>query len=292
MDNWNEMRSAYKLAKFGTLSATANDIGVHRSTVMRHIDILEEALKVKLFQRNDKGYIPTEAGLEIMRLGEVTENHFDQFVNQAKNKENLMKGILTITCVSELAKGVIPSINKFQNRYPEMQVDIIGDNRKYGLEYGEADLAVRTGEKPTTLDNIVVPFINIELTLCVHKDYIRRFGLPDKNNITSHRFIAQKERLLHFPWNEWIYTTIPQKHIILTSSNQTILNYALLDGCGLGFTTKQTLENNENLIEIDIGKIWTVPTWILIHRDMVNMPKVRQFLDILKQNNDLKLELN
>ena len=54
MDKWNEIRTAYKLAKLRTLSATAQDMGIHRSTVMRHIDALEEHLGVILFQRNDK----------------------------------------------------------------------------------------------------------------------------------------------------------------------------------------------------------------------------------------------
>ncbi|KNC65158.1 LysR family transcriptional regulator, partial [Pseudoalteromonas rubra] len=67
MNKWTEMRTAYRLAKLGTLSATAQELGVHRSTVMRHIDVLESALGVTLFQRNDRGYLPTEAGLEIMR---------------------------------------------------------------------------------------------------------------------------------------------------------------------------------------------------------------------------------
>ena len=65
MEKWTEFKTAYKLAKFGTLSATAKDLGIHRSTVMRQIDVLEESLGVKLFQRNDKGYLPTEAGLEV-----------------------------------------------------------------------------------------------------------------------------------------------------------------------------------------------------------------------------------
>lgn len=140
MDKWNEIRTAYKLAQHQTLSATAQEMGVHRSTVMRHIDTLEAELGVLLFQRNDKGYLPTEAGLEIMRLGEVTENHFSQLGAQIKSKEQALSGTLTVTAINDMASMLMPVIQQYQRCYPNMRVDFIGDLRKFNLEYGEAIL--------------------------------------------------------------------------------------------------------------------------------------------------------
>lgn len=34
--------------------------------------------------------------------------------------------------------------------------------------------------------------------------------------------------------------------------------------------------------EVIITEQWSVPIWLLVHRDMINLPKIRQFLDILK----------
>ena len=157
MEKWTELRTAYKLAKLGTLSATAEEIGVHRSTVMRHIDALEEHLGVVLFQRNDKGYIPTEAGLEIQRLGEVTDNQFSNLSGRLQSKEQPLQGTLTITMVNETASLLLPTINQYQAQHPGMRVNIVGDLRNFNLEYGEADIAIRGGLKPETPDNIVMP---------------------------------------------------------------------------------------------------------------------------------------
>ena len=49
MNRWYFIRTAYRLAKLGTISATAEELEVHRDTVLRHIDALEEELDVKLF---------------------------------------------------------------------------------------------------------------------------------------------------------------------------------------------------------------------------------------------------
>lgn len=283
MDRWTELRTAYKLAKLKTLSATAIELGIHRSTVMRHIDALEEALGVKLFQRNDKGYLPTEAGLEVMHLGEVTELRFGQFANKARNKEEMLQGTLTLTCVPEMGKIFLPSIIEYQSQFPQMSVDIRGDLRNYELEYGEADLALRTGKKPTTLDNIVIPFSDVEVVLSAHKSYVEKFGLPTTRNISLHKFMALSDRPQHLDWNEWIYNNVPKQQIQLTSLSPQILHEALLKGVGIGVSTRHTLETMPDLIEVDIGERWTIPVWILVHRDMVNIPKIRKFLDILKQ---------
>jgi DNA-binding transcriptional LysR family regulator len=292
MDKWTEFKTAYKLAKYGTLSATAKDLAIHRSTVMRQIDVLEESLGVKLFQRNDKGYIPTEAGLEVMRLGEITDVQLTQFANKAKNKEDVLEGVIKVTCVNELALLLFPAITKYQSLYPQVKFEIIGDIRKYDLEYGEADLAIRTGEKPTTLDNIVIPFAKIALVLCAHQKYVDMHGLPTKENLNKHKFVANSERLAHIPWNEWIHDHASQENISLTSSSQQILNYALQTGAGIGVSTKETVQNNNQLHALDIGKHWEVNTWILVHRDIINIPKVRKFIDLLKQEQQSYMDLN
>ncbi|WP_176716698.1 hypothetical protein [Pseudoalteromonas luteoviolacea] len=37
------------------------------------------------------------------------------------------------------------------------------------------------------------------------------------------------------------------------------------------------------LIEVDIGQQWQVNAWMLVHRDMLNMPKVRAFIDLVNR---------
>lgn len=291
MDKWTELRTAYRLAKLGTLSATAKDIGVHRSTVMRHIDVLEASLKIKLFQRNDKGYIATQAGLDIMRLGEITDVQFSQFVNRAKSQEEFLSGTLTITCVSELSQLLFPTIMEYQARYPQMKVEIDADTRKYDLEYGEADLAIRTGNKPETLDNIVMPFTDVAISFCVHQNYIKQHGLPKLENITQHKFFALKERLEHLPWNEWVYQNIPIENINIVASNQQVLNYALQQGCGIGLAAKESLNNHPFLVEVNVETDWLVNTWLLVHRDMINLPKIRKFIALLKDTELPALQL-
>lgn len=290
MDKWTEIKTAYKLAKLGTLSATAQSLGIHRSTVMRHIDALEDNLGVVLFQRNDKGYIPTEAGLDLMRLGEVTDNQFSQLISRLKSQEQILEGKLTITIVSDIISMIMPSIYQYQTEYPCMQVEVIGDLRNFKLEYGEADIAIRGGDKPTTPDNIVLPLLKEELILCAHQNYIDRHGKPTQDNLNQHKFVALNERPPHLIGNEWIYENVPDENIVLRGNDSQILFHGVKAGSGIGFMPAQMIERNSNLHPIPSSLVWDVEIWVLIHRDMFNMPKIRKFLDILKAQKDWPMD--
>lgn len=291
MDKWNEIRTAYHLAKLGTLSATAEQLGVHRSTVMRHIDTLEESLGLTLFQRNDKGYLPTEAGLEIMRLGEVTDNQFSQLSSRLKSSEQILEGTITITIVSEMASILMPAIKRYQSLYPDMNVELVGDIRNFNLEYGEADIAIRAGDRPTTPDNIVRPLLDTQLVLCAHKGYVEQYGLASLDTISEHRFIALKDRPEHLIWNEWIHNSVDKKKIAILGSSQQLLTHALFAGCGIGVLPKEAVVENDELIEMPIAFDWQVSIWALVHRDMLNMPKIRKFLDILLEQKNWSIKL-
>ena len=66
LDNWDEIRTAFQVARMGTVSGAAEVLGVHHATVIRHIDSLEGKLGVKLFQRHARGYTPTDAGMDLL----------------------------------------------------------------------------------------------------------------------------------------------------------------------------------------------------------------------------------
>jgi len=78
MDNWDEIRTAYHVARMGTVSGAAEVLGVHHATVIRHIDALEQRLGVKLFQRHPRGYTATEAGEDLLRVAAATDDRSEE----------------------------------------------------------------------------------------------------------------------------------------------------------------------------------------------------------------------
>ncbi len=283
MNRWNEIRTAYQLAKLGTVSATAKELGVHRATVMRHIDALEAAMETVLFQRNDKGYIPTQAGIELMQVAEVSDHHFSRLALKFKSIDEELSGVLRITAVEEMAQYLMPVVAHYQMKHPKMRVEFIGDLRNFALEYGEADIAIRAGARPTTPDNIVFELFSRELVFCAHSSYIERLGMPNSvNAMTEHHFVCLKDRAAHLAWNEWIYQHIESEKISVMATSMRSVFEAILAGCGIGILPKDTVETESELVELSLGETWQVSVWGLVHRDMYKLSKVKEFVALLK----------
>lgn len=62
MEHWTELRTAWLVAKLGTVSAATAAPGVHWATVTRRVDSLETAFGAPLSLCHARGYMPTAAG--------------------------------------------------------------------------------------------------------------------------------------------------------------------------------------------------------------------------------------
>ena len=90
--SWDDIRIALAVARSGTVSGAAEALGVHHATVIRHIDALEAQLGAKLFQRHARGYTPTEAGEDLLRVAQATEDQFNQLQGRIKGRGEGVSG--------------------------------------------------------------------------------------------------------------------------------------------------------------------------------------------------------
>ena len=134
-----------QVARLGTVSAAAEALGVHRATVLRHIDELEAELGVRLFQRSARGYLPTEAGEDLLRVAGTADEQFGQFASRARGRTEQLSGDFIVTSLEPLALALLPALKVFQARHPKLRVRFLASDKLFRLEYGEAHVAIRTG---------------------------------------------------------------------------------------------------------------------------------------------------
>ena len=129
MDNWDEIRTAFQVARLGTVSGAADVLGVHHATVIRHIDALETRLGVKLFQRHARGYTATEAGEDLLRVAQATDDQFNQLVGRIKGRGASVSGELLVTSLINFAPAIVPALKSFRDAYPDVIVRYLTDDR-------------------------------------------------------------------------------------------------------------------------------------------------------------------
>ena len=287
MDNWDEIRTALYVAKLGTVSGAAEQMGVHHATVIRHIDALEQRLGVKLFQRHSRGYTPTEAGLDLLAVAQTTQEQFSQLTSRIKGQGAAIAGELVVTSLEELAPLVSPVLTDFQVQHPDVVIRYMTVGRIFKLEYGEAHIAIRAarfGTRPEQPDNVVQPFIKMSVQLMAAQSYIDRHGLPENDDaLAQHRFVGLAEGTTRAPFNEWLSELASPDRITYRVEGTAAYRHAVMSGAGIGFITANDLQNIKGLTQITAQRPhWSIELFLVTHVDLHRTNKVQAFLTYLK----------
>ena len=282
--DWNDIHVAYQVAKLGTLTAAAEALNVHHSTVLRRINALEKKLGSRLFHRHARGYEPTEAGQLLTQVAENTQNSFDRLLGQLEGTDTQLTGTLTITTVNNMAAFLIPILADFQIQYPEIKLQYAADSRILKLEHGEAHISIRPGKKPTDPDYVVQKLASVATTLYGSVDYVMKHGLiQDLNDVTGHRFISTIESFNRTVFMQWINENVSPNQIYYRSND--FINFPQAAKAGLGAAPiacwQARLEPSLRPL-LPPPKDWNFDLWLLTHRDMHRTSKVQAFTQFLK----------
>ncbi|MGR3453933.1 LysR family transcriptional regulator [Pseudooceanicola sp.] len=284
MDNWDEIRTAYQVARLGTVSGAAEVLGVHHATVIRHIDALEGRLGVKLFQRHARGYTPTEAGQDLLRVAQATDDQFSQLAGRIKGRGNAVSGELVVTTLSGFSQLLVPPLAAFQEEYPEVILRYLTSQRLFRLEYGEAHVAIRAGSPPQQPDNVVQPFMQLNWAIYAAPAYIARHGRPETvEEVVKHRFVGFDDPASRAPYAQWLRESVPSSQVVFRSGDNRAVQRAIVAGIGLGFLRRDEALQHPELVEVHAPMDeWQSRLWLVTHMDLHRTTKVQTFLNFLK----------
>lgn len=284
-ESWDEFRTAFQVARLGTVSAASEALGVHHATVIRHIDALEARLGVKLFQRHARGYSATEAGEDLLQVATVTEDQLNQLVGRIRGRSNSVTGELVITTVPGISESIIPALSRFQSGNCDLKIRLISDSRLFRLEYGEAHVAIRVGAKPQEPDNVVQLLAEIEPKLCAAQSYVAKYGLPKTlSEFADHRFVGSEAPILKVPHVKWMQDHVPDQNIVFRTTELRSQEAAVAAGAGIGFVYNLSRHMQPDLaVVFEDCDAWRSKLWLVTHVDLHRTAKVQAILKFLKE---------
>jgi len=284
VETWDEIRTAFHVARLGTVSGAAEVLGVHHATVIRHIDALEHRLGTKLFQRHARGYTATEAGQDLMRVAQTTADQFTQLSGRIRGQGQEVTGELIVTAVPGFSQRLAPVLVRFQASHPGLIVRFLSDERLFRLEYGEAHIALRAGTLPDQPDNVVQLLYRSPWSLYCSKQYGEANGVPKTEaELAEHRFVSTDQDRSKAPFSRWLWHTVPADRIVFRVTETAAIGDAVRAGAGLGFLQADQAELDPDLIQIFPPRDeWAAPIWIVTHVDLHRTTKVQAFLTFLK----------
>lgn len=271
MDHWNELRTAYIVARTGTISAAAQELDVHRATVVRHIDVLESALGGPLFHRHRRGYDLTAAGEDLLGTATIVDEQLEQLARRTRGRTLHLQGELTVTALALFTPVILDVAQDSQREHPELQIRYEVGSRVLRLDRGEAHVALRVGTRPTHPDEVVQPLPDMTSSLYGSADYLARHGRPtSREELGQHAFVADRNEA---PLR-WLEEQVHDARIVFSSPESDAAFAAISSGIGLGLVP-DFLARRLGLTPLFPGPARGLAVWIVTHHRMHRSARVR-----------------
>ena len=284
MDKWTELRTAYQVAKLGTVSAAADTLGFHRATVNRHIDVLESELGGRIFIRHARGYALTELGEDVLRVAQKAKELTDDLAGRVAGAKAAITGEIKLAILAPFTGLLIDAIADFRASNPKCMVQIDASEDLARLEYGEAHIALRAGAKPDHPDYVVSNFFRVHFNLYAHDSYIERLGLPkNESELEGHQFVVPPANDSRLPFRPWINEHVRPEMIALSSRDFDVNSAAVASGIGMGFLADHQAQASPEFKRVLApNHSWVIPLWLVTHVDLHRAEKVQAMLGHIK----------
>ncbi|MEM8773541.1 MAG: LysR family transcriptional regulator [Pseudomonadota bacterium] len=284
--DWTDIRSAYKVAKHENLAAAADELGVHRATLIRRIDSVETALGVRLFIRHKHGYTPTDAGEEFAHIVDEAEVDLSSLAARMLGQNKQLSGLIHVASAEICAPIALPLIAQFQSENPKVQVRFTPTHLRPRLELGEAHISLKVGAKVDRPDYNHEALSPIRFGLFASRTYADRFGIPSSlADAHEHRFVAieTSPTMTRVGIHSWMEDRVPESSIAVRSESPWALDNAMLMGMGIGFYPLHLARDRQDLIPV--WEPWddiSIPAWAITHRDASKNAKIARLLSIIR----------
>jgi DNA-binding transcriptional LysR family regulator len=282
--DWNDLKYLLALHRGGSLAAAAKELGVTKATISRRLAALEEAVRAQLFERTPNGVVITAAGRTMVAAAEEIEQTTASLdARMAVVNDAQPRGIVRFTAPAFIAERfVIPFLPELKQRYPELEVQLVGSNRLLNIAQREADLAlrnVRPDQQSLTVRKLLT------LGGCVYGSplYLQRKGVPrDRESLHGHDLLVY-EGLGGMPGFEWMREPPPGATIAFRANDPESLVSAAAAGLGLAAVPCLIGDANAALARVETLGVGRCDMFLVCPEELKQAPRVRATSDFVAE---------
>ena len=189
--DWDKLKIFHVVAEAGSFTSATVILNISQSAISRQIQSLEEDLKVKLFERHARGLTLTQNGEYVYKTAHEVISKLKEIEISLGDQKNKPTGKLTITTVRSFGTHwLTPRIQEFMNLNPEIEVELIFDDKELDLSTRQADIGIFM-RRPKQLNYIQRKLVDINYHIYGSTKYLGTYGIPKTiNDLTKHRFIS------------------------------------------------------------------------------------------------------
>lgn len=190
MDKVSAMKIFMKVSELQSFTKAAEQLNIPKSSTTSAIQELEYITQVKLINRTTRKVSLTTEGLSYLERCKAVLIDIDEMESMFHSTPEHIKGKIRVDMTSVFARDVvIPKLSQFLDKYPHIEVELIGSDQRMDLIREGIDCAIRSGNyhDPRLVEQIIC---EMKVLNVVGQKYVKKYGIPKKlEDLKKHRII-------------------------------------------------------------------------------------------------------
>ncbi|MEH6829343.1 LysR family transcriptional regulator [Sulfitobacter sp.] len=284
--DWDKLRIFHAVADAGSLTHAGDKLNLSQSAVSRQVRGLEEQLNTNLFHRHARGLILTEQGELLFDATTAMTKRLDAAAARIRDSEEEVFGELRVTTTTGFGTlWLAPRLSKLYDKYPDLKVDLMLEERVLDLPMREADVAIRFKE-PSQADLVRKRLMTVRMCLYATPAYLKENGTPDTMaGLSEHRLICQNtdSDQVGAGLNLIQELMLNDLKSLLTVNNYFGVLQGVLHDLGIGVLPDYVTQDSPHLIRVlpDVQSA-EVPVFLAYPEELRQSQRVAAFKDFVQ----------
>jgi DNA-binding transcriptional LysR family regulator len=285
--DWDKLRIFHAVADAGSLTHAGDQLHLSQSAVSRQVRALEESLNATLFHRHARGLILTEQGELLFDATRAMVKRLDAATARIRDSEEEVFGELRVT--TTIGFGTLwlaPRLPKLFATYPDLNIDLMLEERVLDLPMREADVAIRMKE-PSQADLIRKRLMMINMCLFATQKYLDERGTPERmEDLSQHRIICQNPRSAQVGAGATLVSELMTYDIpsLLTVNNYYGVLQGVLNNLGIGVLPDYLGQDFDQIVRV-LPEVQSsdVPVFLAYPEELRHSQRIKAFRDFVQE---------
>ncbi|HBT3284548.1 TPA: LysR family transcriptional regulator [Klebsiella aerogenes] len=192
--NLNYLLSFVTVAREGSFTRAAAQLGVTQPALSQAISGLEERMQIRLLTRTTRSVSPTAAGERLLQSVGHRIDEIEAELDMLTELRDKPAGIVRITCGPNVLKTtLLPKLAPLLREYPDIHIEFDANHGFRDIVADRFDAGVRLGDT-IDKDMIAMPIgPKLRMAAAASPDYFARYPVPKTpHDLTQHQCINMR----------------------------------------------------------------------------------------------------
>jgi DNA-binding transcriptional LysR family regulator len=277
--NWDDLRFFLTLVRTQKASAAARLLGVSHPTVTRRIKALEGAVGARLFDRLPDRFALTTAGERLLEDAQAMEQAAEAIGRYSASLGDTARGSVRLSADESIVAFIARHLPELRRDLQFIEFELAESHNLANLSRREADLLIR--EEVPDLASLVTRRLG-RVAHAVYAGIAVEIGEVSDDALREMPWCGFDDAHTYMPGQGWTLTLLGQERPAVRVNNWLTLLELVRKGVGLAVLPCH-LGDGDPLIR-RVGAVLetvTIDQWLLVHRDLRALARVRAVMDAL-----------